>query len=369
MSGLCAALLVGCTAAGGTTSTAGSSSGTTSAGPSGPSASGSAPSQDAAEQVRPGESWIVYQLYSGGSFHIRLIRPDGTGDHQLLPDSVPATQSHPDWSPDGSRIVYSLDGHELWTVGVDGTDLRRLPIPCDATCEALDAPAWSPDGRSIAFMRQDHPVGHDPFVRVQRLAIDTGAVTTLYTPPHSVGTSWLRWAPDARSLVLDLQTFPSIDSDVASGSAVATVDVTRPGAKARPLTPYAMFAAYPDWSPRGDRIVFSTYDLGVRDAGNFADMTPPSDLYTVRPDGTGLTQLTHNPSGSPLTRNGTASGPLSTQPTWSPDGGSIIFVQVDGPDWPGWQMATIRADGSGQAPAVATGYRIGTHPRLRPVRP
>lgn len=127
-----------------------------------------------------------------------------------------------------------------------------------------------------------------------------------------------------------------------------------------------MFAGYPDWSPDGARIVVSTYDLGYRDAGAFEDTSPPSDLYTISPDGSGLVQLTHNTSGSRLIRNGTASGPLSTQPTWSPDGRSVIFVHVDGLTWPGWQIASVRPDVTGLAPAPVPNPFLGTHPRLRP---
>jgi hypothetical protein len=133
------------------------------------------------------------------------------------------------------------------------------------------------------------------------------------------------------------------------------------------LTDWSLMATYPDWIAReGHRIVFSTIDLGGRDGGCVPDVKPPSDLYTI--GSAGLTQLTHNDSGTTLVRNGTASGPLSSQPTWAPDGQSIIFVQTTGTEWPGWAMATIRADGTGLAPATSTGFMRGTHPRLRPTR-
>ncbi|MCJ7710102.1 MAG: hypothetical protein MUQ32_04650 [Chloroflexi bacterium] len=264
--------------------------------------------------VMPGEPWLVYQYWDQEA-HLRLIRPDGADMHLLLPDES-REQWHPDWSPDGARIAFEMDG-EIWVAAADGTDLRRL-ASCESPCRDLNQPAWSPDGRSLV-------------VQLDRY-LDTGN-----------------------------------DTNRVTGSAVAVVDLTAKAPKPRRLTDWTMFAAYPDWDPTKDLIVFSTCDLGGRDGGSFADSSPPSDLYTVRSDGTGMTQLTHNPNGTQLTRNDTASGPLSSQPTWSPDGRSIIFVQTVGTQWPGWTMATINADGTGLAPAAGSDFLRGTHPRLRPL--
>ncbi|HEX6867522.1 MAG TPA: hypothetical protein VF119_01895, partial [Candidatus Limnocylindrales bacterium] len=50
--------------------------------------------------VAAGEPWIVYQGGTGGPARIRLVRPDGTEDHELTPGEAPGEQSHPDWSRD-----------------------------------------------------------------------------------------------------------------------------------------------------------------------------------------------------------------------------------------------------------------------------
>ena len=64
---------------------------------------------------------------------------------------------------------------------------------------------------------------------------------------------------------------------------------------------------HPDWSPDGTRILFSTARHG---RGN---------LFTVRPEGTGLRQLTHF-RGLTNVENG----------SFSPDGESIVFATVVG---------------------------------------
>ena len=110
-----------------------------------------------------------------------------------------------------------------------------------------------------------------------------------------------------------------------------------------------MFASYPDWHPSDDLIVFTTYDLGEYQATD-----EPSNLYTIRPDGSDLRAVT---TFGPADQR-------ATQPTWTPDGARIMFTlvgQADGFDGPR-QVATIAPDGSDQ---VIPGPE-GTHARLRP---
>ncbi len=52
----------------------------------------------------------------------------------------------PDLDPSGKRIAFSYQG-DIWTAGVDGSDVRRITIH-----EAYEShPRWSPDGKNIAF--------------------------------------------------------------------------------------------------------------------------------------------------------------------------------------------------------------------------
>ncbi|KAA6456218.1 hypothetical protein DYQ86_25800 [Acidobacteria bacterium AB60] len=64
---------------------------------------------------------------------------------------------------------------------------------------------------------------------------------------------------------------------------------------------------FPLWSPRGDVIMFARLSTGNYDSG------ATYDIYTIRPDGSGLKRLT-NGSGN------------DAHMTWSPDGESIAFA-------------------------------------------
>jgi len=106
--------------------------------------------------VADGEPWIAYQGGTGGPPKIRLVRPDGTGDHMLAPGIKAGDQLHPDWSPDGRRIVFAADDddgtRDLWTADADGSDPAKA-FDCADTCPRSDDPAWAPDGRTLLFRR------------------------------------------------------------------------------------------------------------------------------------------------------------------------------------------------------------------------
>jgi Tol biopolymer transport system component len=71
---------------------------------------------------------------------IMLIHPNGTGLRRLT------AGTNPDWSPDGSRIVYDQFAH-IYTISPSGHLKTRLTRIADEDYE----PAWSPDGRLILY--------------------------------------------------------------------------------------------------------------------------------------------------------------------------------------------------------------------------
>ena len=316
-------------------------------------------------EIHDGEPWVLYQRFQDG-LHLRMIRPDGSGDHEIAVE-VPGAKVHPDWSPDGQRIAFSVeDMGQIWVIDADGSDALQI-VDCIEPCVLVDAPAWSPDGGSIAFLRIIAPADALPYTQVQVLDLATEELRTVFEPEPAIEAPWyMRWSPDGERLVISLEHYESADSDIIDCSVIAVLDVDDASPEPLVLTDPTIFATYPDWSPDGEHILFTTYDLGFRDGGSYADRMPASNLYTIAPDGSDLQQLTFNEPGESPVRDGTASGDLATQPTWTPDGEGITFVHVSGDEWPGWGMAMIDADGSDMRPAAGDTFLYGTHPRLRP---
>jgi Tol biopolymer transport system component len=312
--------------------------------------------------VLDGEPWIAYQWVPEHGQGLYLMRPDGRDPHEIATD-LPGEAEHPDWSPDGTMIAINVmvkEGvFEIWTVRADGTDHQKV-LGCEAApCVEVGGQAWSPDGRQLVFGRLTNATGsyRDDRLTLEVLDLATRKSRVIAVAPP-VGTEAVqymdaRWSPDGKQVVFIVNRYatpPTDESMLGSSIAIVKTDGSEVDAP-RILTEPRLFGSYPDWSPDGKTIVFSTHGLG-----SFQTTTKASNLYTIRPDGTGLTQVTH--FGDNDTR--------ATQPTWTPDGKQIIFTHIlrnAAEAYGDRHTAFIDADGSNLT--VLDGP-FATHPRLRP---
>jgi uncharacterized repeat protein (TIGR01451 family) len=104
----------------------------------------------------PNGSQIAYIGAGGPSLDtirtVHITNTDGSGTYRL-PGS-PSFISSVDWSPDGTRFVYS-DEFEISVMNADGTGQTKLTtIQQTADGQTRDSdPRWSPDGRKILLTR------------------------------------------------------------------------------------------------------------------------------------------------------------------------------------------------------------------------
>lgn len=102
----------------------------------------------------PNSQSIAYQARSGNQYQLWLYRLDenmasNISDGQFF-------DQHPDWHPDGERIVYSSDrretGFDLWELDLaTGLTWRISSTSGDET-----EPAWSPDGRDLVYIHRNN---------------------------------------------------------------------------------------------------------------------------------------------------------------------------------------------------------------------
>ena len=297
----------------------------------------------AALTVAPGASLASFSGDNGLIAFERLDRAPGSAERIFTMTAerglqgvtaVSASGSNPDWSPEGTSIVFErrpLDdpsgyGSELYTVNADGAGLRRL-IECLDDCVGDSQPAYSPDGRRIAFVRAFGPLvdGRIPSRRsVLEMSSDGSRVREI------LSFDVLRdrripcdpqWSPDGRRLALTLLTDASV-----FGVDIGVFTVSLDGSSLRRLVPFTSFD--PDWSPDGKRIAFT-----VSRGGSSPDGV---EVYTARPDGTRLRRLTWSGRSR-----------VSAEPVWSPDGTRLAFVRLGRGQRGRSDLYLVRADGSG----------------------
>ncbi len=79
---------------------------------------------------------------------IKFIGPSGAGLSNLIGVD---TGHSPDWSPDGSKLVF-LQGNttetEVFTIGIGGSGLQRVT---DGSLDFITRVSWSPDGKRLVF--------------------------------------------------------------------------------------------------------------------------------------------------------------------------------------------------------------------------
>ncbi len=273
---------------------------------------------------------------------IYVVRSDGSGMRKLSPEGICA--GTPNWSPDGTRIVfYELPVEQTWdarikagrgpgatsqivsveiatgarVVHTTGSGLKVQPQYVSATeirylvkggpngglasttgattvPRAVRSPAWSPDGRTVVYEKVDFA-------------------------PLAQNTPLYSWDATAEYRYSDV--FPTIARD---GKLVVTEKAVSDGAisimdadganKVRIFTASSGAAFAPAWSPDGDWIAF-----GV---GGYLQnrKTQSATLMLVKRDGSGARALTGDTVNAGF-------------PSWSPDGKHIVYRVWGGSTW------------------------------------
>ena len=266
--------------------------------------------------TRAPDGLIAFESVRG----IALMDPGGANVQEVGSDASTFPNRWPDWSPDGSRIVFAgagQQGYDLYLVKADGTGLVRLTdLPGDEL-----TPGWSPDGTRIAFGTDDGAES-DWTSSLMVVQQDGSASATLVTREQELVDS-PSWSPDGKRIAFTVlsggEEFEPYVVDADGGDLIRLSEE---------------FGIALGWTPDGRRILISVN----------------GSLFSVRPDGSGRRLFVeHLPEDGRLVLD------------WSPDGRWAVMSGPPPPDGRN-TIYLMRGDGS-QVFVISS---IGSQPSWRP---
>jgi serine/threonine protein kinase len=208
---------------------------------------------------------IAFASNRSGIPQIYLMNADGTDQHAITTETDGACQ--PDWSPDGTQIVYispcmlkdnEYQGANLYIMNADGSGKK----PLGGSIEGDYDPAWSPDGKYIAFTSLRD--GHE---QIYRLDLVTGEVIRLTDTEVNKKTRQPTWSPDGTQIAYTLWRVGLNQIWVMTNSGKVQQQLVRSGSELSDFLPA--------WSPDGAFLSFSQTDKLVTNAS-------PAWLMTMR---------------------------------------------------------------------------------------
>jgi Tol biopolymer transport system component len=216
---------------------------------------------------------------------------------------------------------------EMFVMKADGTGTRKL-----ATKPAQDDnPAWSPDGRRLAFQAETQGRNTDRNTDIYVMNADgSGLRRITREPTYDTAPSW---SPNGTRIAFSSVHLQDVPAALSSASAPAPskgnqegsgqsgiYTIRADGTGLRQLT-HEPEDQYPDWSPDGKTIAFGRPAKGR------------GGIYTVNSGGGQLKRLTTPPKGV-----------SDHEPCWSPDGKRIAFSRDTNDGWS--DMFMMNADGT-----------------------
>ena len=222
---------------------------------------------------------------SKGHKEIFIMDYDGTNVRQITNHRSIAMA--PAWSPDGSKIAYSL--YNKGRNNVKNLDLFEYDFATNAIRMLSNrktmnsGAAYSPNGRTIALTMNF--LGNPEIFTLTAGSKDVTRLTK--SMGFDVDPSW---SPDGSKIVfVSTRSGPSMIFSMSAD-----------GSNVQRLTFAGKYNATPNWSPRNNKIAFSSWVDGV------------FDIFLMNPDGTNLERLSKGQG-------------YNEDPFFSPDGNFVVF--------------------------------------------
>lgn len=258
--------------------------------------------------------------------HINVMNANGSGLVDITPPNPPRKIEFLSWSPDGQYIVFDAwkdEVRQIFKVKSNGSDLVQLTFGKNGG----SSPSWSPDGKSIMFAssnpdildstgvpgapqiyimnsdgtgmrrfvvkekpdnttmtgsyRKDGLIAvEEPITRyaVTNYIVNSEGVMQNQFPEFSTDTP-IAWSPDGNFVAYS----PGYRVPGCFGIVVIKFDQSEQKCLMDQQLNSSVYFVQTFWSPDGKYILF------------LSNLNGDYDLYVIRTDGSGLTQLTNMP--------------------------------------------------------------------------
>ena len=274
----------------------------------------------------------------------------------------------PQRSPDGQWVAFTVSttdvekdkgNTDIWMVSWDGSRLLRLTSGPDGA----GSPRWSPDGRYLSFLAA-RGTDEEKKLGAQVWLLDRAGGEAQRLTEVKGGVSSYAWSPDSKRLVfVNSDVNPADEPEKMEGwkrKTPAPIVIDRyhfkqdregylqrfyahlmlfdiEGRKAEALTSGPYDDESPAWSPDGTRIVF------VSNRSSDPDRTEDSNIFVIEAK-----------AGAAPKAITAFAGPDS-QPSWSPDGKLIAYLQGDEPRFSAYHLNRLAvAPAEGGKPVILT---------------
>ena len=258
--------------------------------------------------------------------------PHGYYWREMYVPQVTSGPSSATWSPDGTELIYSMQG-SLWRQRIGSGVAQELTAGPGYDYQ----PDWSPDGKTVVFARYERDA-----IELELLDLASGAVTAL-TANRAVNVE-PRWSPDGARIVFVSSSYnrrwhvfvltPAGGKD--------PVRLTEDNDSKLPRYYYSRWDHYisPAWSPDGQEIVLVSNRGHIHGTGGFWRMAAEP--------------------GAPLRELRYEETTWKARPDWSPDGTRVVYSSYLGRQWN--QLWLMTSDGGDPLP-LTYGEFDATAPR------